>query len=297
MKISKVTFYILMVVAMVFWGASWVAVKVFSNYITALELVSYRYAITTITLIPVIIYFKYSFKIDLRNFALAFVASLFLIVYSIFFFEGAKYGTAGLGGAFVTTLTPILTFILLVSFFKKKFSKIDIFALFLGAIGVITILNIWQFGLESIITKANLYFVYASISWSFLTISNSKVKTVNHLVFSFYLFLITTILSTIITPFESGNIFNFDNIFWFNLLLISIGSTTFATSIYFVAITRIGANEANSFIFLVPFNAIFLSYIFLDEPIYITAIFGVVLTIIAVWILNKIKLPKFIKRN
>jgi drug/metabolite transporter (DMT)-like permease len=108
--------------------------------------------------------------------------------------------------------------------------------------------------------------------------------------------LITAILSIIITPFESGNIFDFDTTFWLNLLLMSVGSTTFATSIYFVAITKIGANEANSFIFLVPFNAIFLSYIFLDEYIYLSAIVGVVLTIIAVWILNKIAIPKFVKR-
>jgi drug/metabolite transporter (DMT)-like permease len=220
------------------------------------------------------------------------LASIFLVVYSIFFFDGTKYGTPGLGGAFVTTLTPILTFVLLVSFFGKKLFKKDIFALILGAIGVTTILNLWSFKLEDILVISNLYFIYASIAWSFLTITNSKLKSIDHIVFTFYLYIFTTIIGFFITPFESGNIFTFDWIFWLNFIIISVASTTFATSIYFVAITKIGANEASSFIFLVPFNAIFLSWVFLDEPIYITTIVGTILTIFAVSILNNVKIFK-----
>ncbi len=279
-----------MVIAMTSWGASWVAAKILSNYITAQELIFYRYFITTVTLAPVLVYMKKSFKIDIKTLSLALLASIFLVVYSIFFFDGTKYGTPGLGGAFVTTLTPILTFILLVSFFGKKLLKKDIFALVLGAIGVSTILDIWSFKLEDILVISNLYFIYASFSWSFLTITNSKLKSIEHLVFTFYVYIFTTVIGYFITPFESGNIFAFDYIFWINFLLISVVSTTFATSIYFVAITKIGTNEASSFIFLVPFNAIFLSWIFLDEPIYINTIVGTILTIIAVSILNNIKI-------
>jgi len=279
-----------MIVAMTSWGASWVAAKILSNYITAQELIFYRYVVTVITLAPVLVYMKKSFKIDMKTLALALLASIFLVVYSIFFFDGTKYGTPGLGGAFVTTLTPILTFVLLVSFFGKKLLTKDIFALVLGAIGVATILNIWSFKLEDVLVISNLYFIYASFAWSFLTITNSKLKSIEHIIFTFYVYVFTTIIGYFITPFESGNIFDFDYIFWINFLLISVVSTTFATSIYFVAISKIGTNEASSFIFLVPFNAIFLSWIFLDEPIYLHTIVGTVLTIVAVSILNNIKL-------
>ena len=107
------------------------------------------------------------------------------------------------------------------------------------------------------------------------------------------MYVITTIIGYIITPFESGNIFEFDNLFWINLIIISVLSTTIATSVYFVAITKLGANEASSFIFLVPFNAIFLSYIFLDEPIYFSTIIGTILTVVAVSMINKVKFPSF----
>ncbi len=295
MNKSNYIFYVLMVFAMISWGASWVNAKVLSEYITAQELIFYRYMVTTITLIPVLIYIKQSFKIDIKTLILAFVSSVFLVIYSIFFFNGTKYGTAGLGGAFVTTLTPILTFVLLVSFFNKRFVRKDIFALILGAIGVMTILNIWSFSLEEILVISNLYFIYACIAWSFVTITNSKLKIIKPIIFTFYVYVFTTIIGFFITPFESGNILEFDNIFWINFFIISVVSTTFATSIYFIGISKLGANEASSFIFLVPFNAIFLSYLFLGEPIYLTTIVGTVLTILAVSMLNNIKLSRFKK--
>ena len=44
----------------------------------------------------------------------------------------------------------------------------------------------------------------------------------------------------------------------------------------------------------VQLNMQFLSWIFLDEPIYISTIVGTVLTIVAVSVLNNIKLGKLI---
>ena len=73
-----------MVIAMMAWGASWVNAKVLSNYITAQELIFYRYLVTTITLVPVLIFLKRSFKIDLKTLGLALLAAIFLVIYSIY---------------------------------------------------------------------------------------------------------------------------------------------------------------------------------------------------------------------
>ena len=295
MDSKKIFFYFLLTLAMVAWGHSWVIAKILSDYITAQELIFYRFSIATITFIPILLYMKLSFKIDIKTFFLACVASFFLVLYSIFYFDGTKHGTAGLGGAFVTTLTPILTFVILVLFFKHKFHKKDALALIIGAIGVMSILNIWTFNFNEIFVIANLLFILASFSWVGLTITNSKLnkknpnKTIHPLVFTFYTYLIITIVGYIISPFESGNILEFDFAFYFNLIMLSVLGTAFATSIYFLAITKIGTNEASSFIFLVPFNAIFLSYFLLDEPIYFSTIIGTVLTIFAVFMINKNK--------
>ncbi len=273
-KNQNMIFYVLLVFAMISWGISWVNAKILSDYISASDLIFYRYLITVSTLAPVIIYLKKSLRIPLKTLGLTMLAAVFLSIYSVFYFDGTKYGTAGLGGAFVTTFTPVLTFVLLVGFFDKKLHHKDIAALILGATGAVTILNIWSFELDEIFVLANMYFVFASIAWSFLTITNSKNQTTDPLVFVFYLYVFTTVLGYFSVSFETGNIFEFDFIFWSNLVFVSIVSTTFATSVYLVAIVKLGASEASSFILLVPFSAIVFSWVFLGEPIYWTTIVG-----------------------
>ena len=85
---------------------------------------------------------------------------------------------------------------------------------------------------------------------------------------------------------------SFDSRFWLNIFVITIAGSTFANTIYFLGVEKLGASEVSSFIFLVPFSAIVLSVIFLGEEIGLNVIIGTVLTLFAVKILNNIKLFK-----
>jgi len=282
-----------MFIAMIGWGASWVHAKVLSAYINEYELIFLRNFFTVIALIPVLYFNKKSLKINLKSFLLAFVVAIVMILYLKFYFLGTKFGTASLGGALVTTLVPINTFILMAIFFDRKIEKKDQFALILGAIGVLTILNIWSFSLEELLTKHNAYFIIASILWPILTIISAKATKVSPVIFSFYMYLIMMILVMIffvdITQLDYKS---YDNVFWFNILSLAVFSTAFATTIYFIGVEKLGTNEVSSFIFLVPFFAITLSIIFLNEEVHFTIIIGTVLTLIAVKILNNITIFK-----
>ena len=75
-------------------------------------------------------------------------------------------------------------------------------------------------------------------------------------------------------------------------MCVAVVSTTFSTSIYFIGIEKLGTNEVSSFIFLVPFFAISFSIIFLNEKVSISIIIGTIMTLIAVKILNNIKIFK-----
>jgi len=290
---NKTIFFILMFIAMIGWGASWVHAKVLSTYINEYELIFLRNVFTVIAMIPVLYFSKKSLRINLKSLLLAIVVAVVMILYLKFYFLGTKFGTASLGGALVTTLVPINTFILMALFFNKKIEKKDRFALILGAIGVLTILNIWSFSVEDIFTQHNIYFLVASIMWPILTIISSKATKVSPLIFSFYMYIIMIILVLIFfVDVQEFNYGSYDSIFWINILSLGIFSTAFATTIYFIGIEKLGTNEVSSFIFLVPFFAISLSIIFLEEEVHFTIIIGTVLTLIAVKILNNITIFK-----
>jgi drug/metabolite transporter (DMT)-like permease len=290
---NKNIFYFMMVLAMAGWGASWVNAKVLSSYINEYEMMFLRNFFTIITLAPILVITRKYFYSNTKSLILAFIAAIVMIVYLKFYFLGVKFGTASLGGALVTTLIPINTFILMALFFGKKLQKKDIFALILGMFGVLTILNIWTFSFEQIFTEHNLYFLAASILWPIFTIISSKSTKTSPLVFSFYMYVFMSILLLIFfveptkMPYAS-----FDWIFWVNILCVAVVSTTFATSIYFIGIEKLGTNEVSSFIFLVPFFAISLSVIFLKEHISYSIIIGTIMTLIAVKILNNIQIFK-----
>jgi len=288
---NKNIFYVLMFLAMAGWGASWVSAKVLSAYINEYEMIFFRNIFTIITLLPILLYMKKSFYINLKSFILVLIASIVMIAYMKCYFLGTKFGTASLGGALVTTMIPINTFLIMALFFNRKIEKKDIFALILGGAGVLTMLNIWSFSLEEIFSQKNIYFVLASILWPILTITSSKATKISPMVFTLYMYVVTTIIVLIFfVDIPNINYASFDWIFWLNVLSIAVISTTFATTIYFVGIEKLGTNEVSSFIFLVPLFAIILSVIFLKEHISLSIIIGTVLTLIAVKILNNIRI-------
>ena len=278
---------------MIGWGATWVNAKILSEYINEFEMVFLRIGITALTMIPIILVLKKSFKIDIKTFLLVCVSALVMIFYMKYYFLGTKLGTASLGGAFVTTLVPINTFLILVLMRSKTIAKKDMFALGLGVIGVLTMLNAWALKAEDIFVLHNLYFIFASILWPVLTILSSKSRNISPIVFTFYLYIVVVVLDVLFFVDISNIAYeSFDSRFWLNIFVITIAGSTFANTIYFLGVEKLGASEVSSFIFLVPFSAIALSVIFLGEEIGINVIIGTVLTLFAVKILNNIKLFK-----
>ena len=252
-----------------------------------------------ITLFPIIYFFKFSFKLDIKSFFLVLIASLVLTSYSISMFIGLKHGSAGFGGALVTTLIPINTFIIVAILSRKTISLKHSFALLLGAFGVLNMLNIWNFNLNEIFSKDTLYFLLSSILWPILTIITAKASKIHAFVFTFYTYIISSVV--LIIFFVDTSIFErvvaFDFIFWFNLFVITILSTTFATSIYFIGATKLGTKEVSSFIFLVPATALIIGAIFLGEKITLNTVIGTVFTIIAIYILNNLSFLKLFKKK
>lgn len=285
--------YGLLFLAMLCWGGSWVNIKVLSGYIGPYDVVFFRYFITALSMVPIMLFLKKSFAIDLRSFGLVVLTSLALIAYMNYFFLGTKYGTASLGGAMVTSLIPINTFLILALLRVRTITKKDLFALILGAVGVLTMLDVWHFDMAQLGAVHNLYFLIASLLWPVVTILSSKATKISPIVFTFYMYIVTTAVTwAFFVDVGALDFSTYDGIFWLNMLFIAFGASTFANTIYFLGIERLGAREVSSFIFLVPFAAISLSILFLGESISLSLVIGTVLTLFAVKLLNNISLRR-----
>lgn len=290
---NKNIFHIMLLLTMISWGVSSVNMKILSDYINAYEMILFRYFFAAITMIPIIIYLKKSFKINLKSFVIITISAIIFIAYAKYFYIGTKLGTASLGGALVTTLIPINTFIILAILGSRKITLKNAFALILGALGVMTMLKVWSFKAEEVFLIQNLYFILASLLWPIVTIISSKANNISPIIYSFYMYLIASIINVFFfVDLSTINYASFDSTFYINILIITLSATTFGNTIYFLGVEKLGAAEVSSFIFLVPFSAIIFSAIFLKEEITSSILIGSILTIIAVKILNNIKILK-----
>ena len=281
----------LLVLAMIAWGSNWISAKVLMNSFTALNLIFWRFLLAAFGLLIILLFFKIPLKLSFKDYLKSFLSSVFLSLYNLFFFWGDHFASAALGGVLVTTLNPVVTFFIINLIYKKRLTKKEISALFLGVIGSILIIKIWQFDLS--FNKGILFFLICAFIWPVLTIISSNVKKENSLTFSFYMFLFTSL----ITIFFLKNIYfpSFNVKIYFNLFALSIFGTSFATAAYFLGSSILGSKKASAYIFIVPLTSVLFAILFLKEKIDIYMIIGGFISIIGVYMLNgyELNLRKF----
>ncbi|CAM2772222.1 DMT family transporter [Helicobacter burdigaliensis] len=288
---KAVIFSILMVIAMVFWGSSWPAGKVLTKYASADIITFWRFFFAFLASIPLVAFLKIPLRIDTNALKFLLLAAICNALYSIVYFMGLRYGSAGKGGVLVTTLTPVFAYLLIYFFrrIKKEKAEIknnEILGIILGIISGICLLNLGSF--EELFGKFNTIFVFCAMDWALLTIICQKIR-IHPLAINFYITLLSLLMYAPLFLFkgeEMVQIFSFGGEFWGMLFVVSVLSTAIGTSIYYMGIAAVGATKASTFPLLVPATALLSSYVILGEiPSFLT-LFGGSLAIFATYLIN-----------
>ena len=212
-----------------------------------------------------------------------------MVSYNYFYFKGTQIGLAGAGGVLVTTLNPILTTLFASLIFGSIMQRKDWLGLGLGLLGGAFIIRLWEMDISYFLQSGNLFFILSSLSWVCVTIITSRSKnTIPFMAYSYWSFTFACLLSIPKSINEDLLIiFNFDTVFWLNLMMLSVLAMSFGTSIYFLASLRLGPRKSSSYIFLVPLTAMGFAMYFLSEPLQLSTLFGGTLGIMAVYLINK----------
>ena len=277
----------MMSLAMFSWAVAWTNAKIVNEYLSFYNLIFLRFFVGFISIYPFIVK-KNNFNVlTFQNLKYLIPASLIFFAYNISFFMGTHYGYAGKGAVLVTTLNPIITFIIM-SIIYRKINKKDVLGILLGLLGGFIILDVFNEGFYNIFNPSNIYFVICAFTWGVNTvITNYGQKNMDSYQFIFYCYLFTTILSI---PFINIDNFigsNLDLRFYLNFLIVSLGAMSFGTSVYMYATPKLGPIKASVFIFSVPFLALGTAYIFLGEQITLNVIIGGFFSLIAIYLVNK----------
>ena len=279
-----------MVFAMITWGYSWVGAKILGPYGHVSTKIFLRFFFASIALIPILLKYRIPFRIDKKGFIFILWNSISLCSYNYFYFKSTHVGLAGVGGVLVTTLNPILTSLFVFSFLDRSSAKLKEFVgLIMGLAGGGIIMRLWEMDIALMISSGNIFYILASCSWVSVTIASQKSKThIHFLTYSFWSFLSASLFSLSFCEIESiSQTINYDSIYWLNIFLLSIVVMSFANTMYFFASSKIGAVKASSYIFVVPLTAIIFSKIILNEQVLYTTVLGGILSVVAVYLINK----------
>ncbi|ANW96705.1 hypothetical protein AXE80_10660 [Wenyingzhuangia fucanilytica] len=277
-----------MIISMCIWGTSWSCAKVLGTYTNALNLSLMRFILVPLTLFPLTFFAKIKINVNKKGWLHIVGASVFILLYTLFFFKGVHKGFAGAGGVLVTTINPIFAYIIGLLISKILPKKQEYIGLLLGFIAGMTLLKVWD-NSDAIFSIGNTYFLLAAFVWAVMSkISSHANKFGNAIGFSLWTHIIAAIILCFFVDFKSleQTLITADAKFWFNILYFGIVNSALATTCFLYVTARIGAEKASTYIFIVPSTAVLTSFLFIGEHILWNTIVGGILGIIAVFIIN-----------
>ena len=286
-NIQEKHFTYLMLLAMLFWGGGWTALKILTYDLPMEVIVFWRFFLMSLAFLPILYIFHIPFRLEWSSLKYILASSVLNISFMISSFFGIKYGYAGAGSVIITTFSPIMTFLLVAIVFRTKLQTRQYFGLLLGLLGGYILLQLNDF--SHFLNSSNLYFLLCATIWAGVTLlSQHSQRHIHPLHYSFAISLIATVVTFLYAKdADLGAVFDQGTEFWVALIYLAVFGQAIATTIFFIASGKLGSEKTSSFMFLVPLFALFWAWILLDEPIELHIIIGGVLSMLAVYFINK----------
>lgn len=294
---NKLTPYILLIVATLFWGGNFVMGKGFSQTIPPFTLAFFRWLIAFLFLLP----FGYKQLVSAKQLwkqdfwiilAMAFtgIASFNTLVYI------AVHYTSSINAALINAPTPAMIMFLSFLFLKEKLSISHYFGIIISIFGVLWIIS--HGSIETIqsfnFNKGEMIMLIAIFMWAVYSV---LVKKFGSRYPMYGLFLIKMIIGMIIlAPFSLYEFMTNVPMVWntrsfIGLIYLGIAASVLAFLAWNKAVAELGPGKASPFLNLIPVFATFFAVIFLGEKLDKSQMIGGLVVILGVCITTGIFKP------
>ena len=276
-----------MVVAMLFWGVAWTVGKVAAEHSNAEVAAFWRYAISFLTIIPVVILMKIPMKSDRVGYGYMAASGLLTSLFNYLFFAGLSHGQAGYGGTMVTALSPIFTYLISIAFLRLAVSIKQGFALVVGIFGALLLLRV-PFDGFAFLSVDSSYFLGCAVVWSIVTVISQKAtKRADPMYYTLVVFAITGFVNMLFAlPHRPFDFLAYDSTFWAAIIFVGVIPGTFSTALFFISSGKVGASKTGVFMFIVPVGAILSSMAVYGEGVAPSTLIGCMLAFLAVALFN-----------
>jgi len=282
--------YLLILLAVIFWGTSFVATKTLLTEIKPITIIILRLITASALLTFIAIYTKRNFSLNLKSHGWIFILALIAVFHLWIQVTGLQFTTAANTGWIIGT-APIFMAVMGLIFFKEKITLLSFGGIVLALFGLLMLIGKGDITNISLIeNKGDLLVLGSAFTWGVYSMVNKKISlTYSPLMTILYLFVIMAI---IIIPFNLdsetiSSVTNLSTVGWALVLFLGLFCSGIAYVIWARALRDMESAKVGAFLYLEPLITVFAAWFFLSEEIKLLMIFSGLLITIGVIIVNK----------
>jgi drug/metabolite transporter (DMT)-like permease len=287
---SKAFRYLLILLAIIFWGTSFVATKTVLHEIKPVTIIILRLILASILLTIIALATKRKFSINVKSHSWIFILALVAVFHLWIQVTGLQYTTASNTGWIIGT-APVFMAILGFIFYKEKITLLQFMGILVAVAGLLLLIgkgDITNIGL--IENQGDLLVLGSAFTWGVYSMVNKKISlSYSPLMTILYLFLM---MAVIIIPFNLNtetinSVINLSFSSWMWILFLGIFCSGIAYVIWAQALRDMESAKVGAFLYFEPLVTVIAAWFFLQEVITLLMIFSGLLITAGVFIVNK----------
>ena len=277
-------------IAVVFWGASFVATKSLLDTLSPLGIIYIRLILGISAAFFIALFRKRNFTLKKNDIKGILILSAISITHLWIQVTGMQYTSASNTGWIIGTV-PVIMSIMGFLIYKEKMSGIQFAGALIAFGGLLVLISKGDLSsLNFISNMGDLLVLGSAFTWSIYSFYGRKV-TLDYppSLTILYLFIAMFILLTPITVtadfFE--NVISLSNIDWGALLFLGIFCSGIAYVLWAEAMRELPANRVGAFLYLEPFVTVFTAWLLLNENITLLMMLSGIVIILGVIMVNR----------
>lgn len=279
---------ILMLVTILFWGVSYVSIKITVTEVPPVTTAAIRFVIASVLLWGLLKRVEPGARLDRADFIpMAVAGCLGITLY--FYFEniGVKLTTAA-NASLIVTIIPVLAIGLDILFFGARVSVLKLTAIAVAMVGTyFSVTANGQLDLNSSNFIGNLFVVGAMLSWTFYTLANKSLqKKYSGMCMTTYQTIIGTALLMPLAYTEHNEWQALSLNAWGHILFLAVCCSVLGYLFYMYVLKQLDVAITTLYLNLVPVVGVISGYFILGESVLPIQIAGGATTLVAIVIMN-----------
>jgi drug/metabolite transporter (DMT)-like permease len=282
--------HLLLLLAVVFWGWSFVAMKICLESMGVMELMGLRMLIGIPVLAAIILAKRVKFHYSRGDWTVVLIAGVILTAHFGIQIGGLTYTTATNTG-WIISIAPASIAVLSFFILRERLRRIQVAGIFVATAGIMLLVSKGEFGnLDWLSSTGDWLALASTFTWAAYTILTRNIsRRHSPLGVTFVILVIATVVAWSYLAFTTdfNHLLHLPAKAWLALIFLGVFCQALAFWFWQEGLARLGAARSGFFIYLIPLATTALAVPYLGEHLGLIALMGGLLVLGGVYLTER----------